>query len=751
MTLLGGWLRSATLALYLGALVACSPKAVVLPVPVEPDSVAASDTVSFVAKALEVTIPDFMAARSSWEQYQYALQAIDNEEWLLAGHYLDASLKQLVLEKYDSTYTKYGAVDSLYRNDMPVRILFALDEIYPYVSELTKDTSTYLKNEMSLEGHEGLDESPIDTAEFTELESFLDTLNLSLFSLPVELNERVMREIHYLTKSARSFTEGSLSRKTLYEDLIYAKLKEKELPQDLIFLSLVESGFKVKAYSRAKASGLWQFIPETGKRYGLNADYWVDMRRHPERATEAAIGYLTRLYNEFGDWLLAMAAYNCGEGRVRRLLREKKNDVSFDSTQQITYWDLKLPKETMHYVPRILAAMIVGHYPENYGLTIVPMKPVPYDTITVTDCLPLDIIADAVQVSEDSIRTLNPELIKSFTPPDMDEYVLRLPRGSRELFADAYDQMDKSQFSRWFHHKVKSGENLGVISRKYGLSVKAIQSANGMKNTRLRAGQTLLIPLPSVSKPSKTKAVSKPRKAKEYTFKLGDNLASIGRQFGVSIESLKSWNALGEYSILKVDDTLFVSKPTQEEKQSKNILLKQTPTLLKRYTIKEGDTYNSIALTLGVSREDLIEENGGMHKRLEVGKEIQIPFSKPKPEPKEKPKTSVWTPPQKSTVYTVRSGDNLYSISKTVNVSVPDLQKWNNKGSSTNIYPGEKLKLEGSVHSSASTAGFHVVEKGESLWDIARLYKVSITEIVEWNSLKDTKVKIGEKLKVKAN
>lgn len=749
MTFLGGWLRSATLAFFFGALIACSPKAVVSSSTLKSDPVVESDTVSFVAKALEATIPDFMAARPSWEQYQYALQAIDNEEWLLAGHYLDVSLKQLVLEKYDTTYTKYGAVDSLYRNDMPVRILRALDEVYPHVSELTKDTSVYLTNDISLEGHEGLDDSPIDTAELIEYESFLDTLNLSIFSLPVELNERVMREIHYLTKSARSFTEGSLSRKTIYEDLIHAKLKEKELPQDLIFLSLVESGFKVKAYSRAKASGLWQFIPETGKRYGLNSDYWVDMRRNPERATEAAIGYLTRLYNEFGDWLLAMAAYNCGEGRVRRILRDMKNDASFDSTRQITYWDLQLPKETMHYVPRILAAMIVGHHPQHYDFTIVPMKPVPYDTITVTDCLPLDVIAATVQVSEDSIRSLNPELIKSFTPPDMDEYVLKLPLGSRALFADAYDQMDKFQFSRWFHHKVKSGENLGAISRKYGLSVAAIQSANNMKNTRLGVGQTLLIPLPSVSKSPKTKTESKPKKAKEYAFKLGDNLASIGRQFGVSVENLKSWNALGDYSILKVDDTLFVSKPTQEEMQSKNLVLTPTPTLLKRYTIKEGDTYNSIAALLGVSREELIEKNGGMHKRLEVGKEIQIPFSKP--EPKLKPKASVWTPPQKATVYTVRSGDNLYSISKSVNVSVSDLQKWNNKGSSANIYPGEKLKLDGPAHSPESASVHHVVEKGESLWDIARQYKVSITEIVEWNDLKDTKVKVGERLKVKPN
>ncbi|HOG69119.1 MAG TPA: LysM peptidoglycan-binding domain-containing protein, partial [Fibrobacteraceae bacterium] len=605
-------------------MIACSPKVVVSTSSIDEAYTAESDTVSFVAKALQDSIPEYMAMRSSWEQYQYALQAIDDEEWLLAGHYLDVSLKQLVLEKYDTTYTKYKEVDSLYRREMPVRILFALDEIYPHVAELGKEATTYLKNDISIEGHETLEEDVIDTAELDEIESFLDTLDLKQFSLPVQLNDRVMREIHYLSKAAKSFTEGSLSRKNLYDSLIYAKLKEHQIPEDLIYLALVESGFKVKAYSRAKASGLWQFIPETGKRYGLDVNYWVDMRRNPELATNAAIGYLKRLNNEFNDWLLAMAAYNCGESRVRRLLREMRSDSTFDSTRTITYWDLALPKETMHYVPRILAAMIIGHYPQHYDMVIEPQEKVPFDTITVFDCLPLDLIAKTVGVTEDSIRTLNPELIKSFTPPDIQEYVLKLPFESRERFAMAYEEMDKSQFSRWFHHKVKSGENLGSISRKYGLSIKAIQSSNGMKNTRLRAGQTLLIPLPSVSKKNSSKSTPKPQKVKEYVVKLGDNLASIARQFGVSVENLKSWNKLGDNTIVKVSDTLYVSKPMAKENTIQN------QTLIKKYTVKEGDSYHSIALSLGISRNDLMEKNGGMRQRLRVGDEIQIPFPKPK-------------------------------------------------------------------------------------------------------------------------
>lgn len=721
------------------------------------------DTVSFVERALQDTVPEFMIDRLSWDNYQYALQAIDNEEWLLARHYLDNSLKALVEEKLDTTYTKYKEVDFNYRREMSVRVLYALDEIYPNIQKLKKDVKLYQENEISLEGHENFDDSGIDSTDLVLVENFLDTLDLSQFSLPLELNERVMKEILYLSKAVPLFTESSLSRKTLYDSLIVAKLKEQKMPVDLVYLPLVESGYKLKAYSRAKASGLWQFIPETGKRYGLHVDSWVDMRRNPELATQAALAYLTRLHDEFDDWLLAMAAYNCGEGRVRRLLKEKRSLPDYDSTKSITFWDLKLPKETMHYVPRILAAMVIGHYPENYNFTIVEQKPDSFDTISVFDCLPLDLIAKTVSVSEDSIRSLNPELIKSFTPPDLPQYLLRLPKGSREVFSVAYQEMDKSQFSRWFYHTVKSGENLGLISRKYGLSVKNIQKANNMKNTRLGVGQKLLIPLPSVS--VKTKTASKPKtktKIKTHIVQLGDNLASIARHYGVSIEQLKTWNSLNSYESLKLADTLYLAPPqvkiVEKLKESSTEKVK----LPLNHVVLEGETYYSIALKYGVSLETLMTANDALHKRLQVADTITIPKEKEKL--KQSPsdaKSKVWTPP-KTDVYTVKKGDNLYAISRKMGVSVSDLQAWNKKGESTSIVPGEKLKLKASsnIHSKAISTSplkdksskeqisYHTVLQGESLWDIARRYQISIAEIQQWNGLENTKIKTGDRLRV---
>ena len=443
----------------------------------------------------------------SWMYYEYAQQAMENQEWALAKRYLDESLQLLVAEKYDTTSGYSAADDSVYRSQMPILIVNALDEVYPNLTAQGDSSENFVRNEVSIEGVDDLDESPADSASLQVIGSFLDTLDVSQFSLPVEFNERVMQEIFYMTGSARSFMEGSLNRKTAYDSMVYAKLEEAKMPRDLIYLALVESGFKLKAYSRAKASGMWQFIPETGKRYGVDVDYWVDMRRNPEMATDAAVKYLSRLHDEFGDWLLAMAAYNCGEGRVRRLVREMKADSTRDSTLAVTYWDLELPKETMRYVPRILAAMVIGHFPEQYEMSVTKQYRPEFDTVTVFDSFPLEEVAKLLRVKEDTLRSLNTELVKWCTPPNRDSYLLRLPVGTRERFVDGYDRMEKNSFSSWHHHKVQKGENLGVIARQYNIKVSELQQANDMKGTRIRAGQKLLIPIKVTPKPKSKNSV----------------------------------------------------------------------------------------------------------------------------------------------------------------------------------------------------------------------------------------------------
>lgn len=774
-------------ALVLLFLTACAPKQAKLAAssqgkPIQPEKVSIDVPGPNPGKEI---VGD--STRPSWVYYQYGLQAMDNSQWAVSKHYLEESLRLLVTEKYDSTKSKLTrSEDSIYKMQMPVRIVQALEDVYPNLSEQDDNDSTSADS-LSIEGVDAYDENAADSASIRVIENFLDTVDAGRFSLPIRFNERVMQEIYYMTNSARGFITRSLSRKTAYDSLIYAKLAQKRMPRDLIYLALVESGFNVKAYSRAKAAGMWQFIPETGIRYGLEVDFWVDMRRNPELATDAALSYLSALYSEFGDWLLSMAAYNCGEGRIRRLIREKKADSTWGN-RPVTYWDLQLPQETMHYVPRILAAMVIGHYPNHYDVTITKRQLPVYDTVTVYDSFSLDEIAKFLKVPEDTLRTLNMELTMWCTPPNRDAYLLRLPYGTRAAFVQNYDRMEKNGFTSWKQHKVRKGESIGVIAQQYGVRVAEIQRANDMKKTKLKPGRTLLIPVKVAPRRSTGK---KPTKVRTYVVLLGDNLGSISRRFGVSQESLRIWNNIETGYNVKKGDTIYVSKPDLKPTS----FIQQRVALKKgeKYVVKAGDTYAEIAKKYKVPVFLLLQANSGFTKRLTIGDSLAIPAyvrpprkmskatdeeypvepakavesSDSKTSSKSSKKTSDKSSGSKSSnsksskkapvsttiLYTVEAGDNLYSISKKYSTTVAAIREMNDMGNSSNIKVGQKLKIPGSAAPAPSAPKVeeitHVVKKGEGLWDISRQYGVTIEDIVKWNGLKDTKIKINEKLKIK--
>ena len=752
-------------ALVLLFLTACAPKQAKLAAssqgkPIQPEKVSIDVPGPNPGKEI---VGD--STRPSWVYYQYGLQAMDNNEWAVSKHYSKLTRSE----------------DSIYKMQMPVRIVLALEEVYPNLSEAGGDSTS--QDSLTIDGVDAYDENTADSASMRVIENFLDTVDAGRFSLPIRFNERVMQEIYYMTTSARGFITRSLSRKTAYDSLIYTKLAQKRMPRDLIYLALVESGFNVKAYSRAKAAGMWQFIPETGIRYGLEVDFWVDMRRNPEMATEAALSYLSTLYAEFGDWLLSMAAYNCGEGRIRRLIREKKADSTWGN-RPVTYWDLQLPQETMHYVPRILAAMVIGHFPDHYDVAINKRQLPAYDTVTVYDSFSLDEIAKFLKVPEDTLRTLNMELTMWCTPPNRDAYLLRLPYGTRAAFVQNYDRMEKNGFSSWKQHKVRKGESIGVIAQQYGVRVAEIQRANDMKKTKLKPGRTLLIPVKVAPRRSTGK---KPTKVRTYVVQLGDNLGSISRRFGVSQESLRIWNNIETGYNVKKGDTIFVSKPDLKPSS----FIQQRVALKKgeKYVVKAGDTYAEIAKKYKVPVFLLLQANSGFTKRLTIGDSLAIPAyvrpprkmskanedeipvelaksieqdskksSKSSKKPAEKSsepssKSSKKEPVNTTIIYTVEAGDNLFAIAKKYSTTVAAIREMNDMGNSSNIKIGQKLKIPGAAKPAANTPKVeeitHVVKKGEGLWDISRQYGVTIEDIVKWNGLKDTKIKINEKLKIK--
>lgn len=686
-----------------------------------------------------------VSPRPSMLQYHSGLQALENRDWLEAQYYLDLALNELVSEMEDSVY----ASDTVGFQTMTVKILTALENVYPHLADQAiQDSGNALLQELA-PGDELPQESdiPLDSGEVMALENALDSLDLSKFSLPVVINERVLRELKFFSQGAKEFARGSLSRKTLFEEMIRAKLRERNMPEDLLFLAFVESGFKTKAYSRAKASGLWQFIPGTGKRYGLHVDFWVDERRNPVMATDAALDYLQDLYREFGDWLLAMAAYNCGEGRVRRLLRET------DSTD---YWSLKLPRETMHYVPRILAAAIIGHSPKRFGFEPEQQEQIPFDTVTVNECIPLQNVADAAGASLSTIRDLNLELNRWTTPPNQRSYTLRIPVGSRDRFLESYTHMDKAKFSRWSQHRVRAGENLGVIAREYGLSVAELRDVNGLKNNRIRAGQTLLIPLPYGAMPPSGSDSGEPSvRGKStmrgtYTVRSGDNLSTIARRFGVASTDLQKWNTL-DGNKLKVGQTLRVAAPSTEEKSAApTASVNKVKASGAIYTVKPGDNYYSISQNLGVSMNDLMELNEAHGSRLATGQTLRLPAGA-KLQAKEtvdsNPKATLQLA-SRADIHVVKDGENLYAISRRYQVGISDLLRWNNLDEKSKVKVGQKVRVRPGVPETPNPGNFYTVRKGDTLWDIARRYGISVQQIMDWNSLTDGKVKPGARIKV---
>ncbi|MDT8436613.1 MAG: LysM peptidoglycan-binding domain-containing protein [Gemmatimonadota bacterium] len=382
--------------------------------------------------------------------------------------------------------------------------------------------------------------------------------NAARFEIPLETNDAVDRWIEFFTTgNGRSRFHVYLERAGAYEEMIRRRLREAELPEDLLYLAMIESGMNPNAYSRAHAVGMWQFIRGTARRYDLRIDGWVDERRDPFAATDAAIAHLGDLYDEFGSWYLAAAAYNAGAGRVSRGIR---------STGSTDFWDLAdarvLRSETRNYVPKLIAAALIAKNPERYGFTDVrPQPPLAYDVVTVPDATSFDVLAEAAGTTEDEIRRLNPHFTRRVTPPK-EAAEVRVPGGAAERFVVAYAAIPPSERVTWLEHVVTRGQTLSHISSRYGVSVAAIRDANGnVQPRRLQIGQTLIIPR-SGGRPIRTASAPagpRPDGPLTVTVRRGDTLWAIARRHGVSTGDLMALNQLRS-SVIRPGDRLTVRR-----------------------------------------------------------------------------------------------------------------------------------------------------------------------------------------------
>ena len=376
-------------------------------------------------------------------------------------------------------------------------------------------------------------------------------INGNYNAIPISINPHVQAEIDLFTKGReRRFFVGAYKRSGRYRDKIVNALREAGLPEELSWLPLIESGFKVNALSRSRALGMWQFIPSTGYKFGLSRDKFIDERMDPEKSTRAAIEYLKELHQIFGDWSTVLAAYNCGEGRVLRLIRGQ-NINYLDN-----FWDLyqRLPRETARYVPRFLATLHILNNPVTYGLDKVTVDPpLEYETVVINKQVHLKNVAKSIGVDHKSLEELNPELRYRISPGD--NYHLNIPPGSIDTLLARIDDIPVSHPPQraYVYHRVRNGESLSVIARKYRTSVQKIMRANNMtRSNYIVAGKRLKIPQRGyMASPPKT--VSKPQNGQAVTHLVqkGDSLYIIAKKYGTTTKKLQDLNQLASTTLYR--------------------------------------------------------------------------------------------------------------------------------------------------------------------------------------------------------
>jgi len=389
--------------------------------------------------------------------------------------------------------------------------------------------------------------------------------------LPLTVNDEVLSFLNFFqTPRGKAIVETGLRRSGRYRDMISRVLREEGVPQDLIYLAQAESAFQPLALSRAGARGIWQFVPWRGNEYGLKRSWWVDERQDPEKATRAAAQHLRDLYGLFGDWYLAMAAYNCGPGNVQK---------GVERTGYADFWELYrrnvLPRETKNYVPIILALTLIAKDAAHYGVQTDLDQPVPSDVVKPGRAIDLRLVAETIDVDAETLRSLNPSLLRMATPDDP-FFELHLPKGTAQRFSAEIADIPAEKWVSWRRHRVEAGETLTSLAKKYHVTAPAIAAANSLGRTDvLSPGDKLIIPASQPAAEAKSRLV-------RYRVRKGDTLGGIADQFSVSPEELRKWNGLKAarvsrgmvlrvYTIGGGPETVLVHKRTATKKKSSSV------------------------------------------------------------------------------------------------------------------------------------------------------------------------------------
>lgn len=466
--------------------------------------------------------------------------------------------------------------------------------------------------------------------------------------IEIVLNEKTRQWISYFCGGGRKHFEKWLTRVGRYKGVIEPILVEKSLPRDLIYLAVIESGLNTSARSSMKAIGPWQFMSGTAQLFGLRVNWWIDERKDIVASSHAAANYLDYLYEIFGSWPLALAAYNAGEHRVAYAIARQGT---------LDYWRLKLPAQTQWFVPKFMAALEIGRNPEAYGFERPREEPLSFDIIEVDRPIELRAIAEAADCSLADLKELNPHFKRWCTPPDMIVEV-KVPRGMGSLVEEKLAKARTHQPVAFVQHRVKRGETLSSIASQYEVTVKDLKLMNEMgSSSTIRAGNILLVPVKDLKRSTKIASAPSYRDKRpspayapridlqnrflKYIVKKNDSLVKIAEKFDAHLGDLRDWNGLSPGSRVSPGDTLIIKLGPERSSYDSN----------KKETASADETEESRRETSG---------------SIESGKWI---------------------------FYTVRKGDTLSSISRRYKVRLSDLLAWNNKKRTSTLHIGEKIRI----------------------------------------------------------
>jgi membrane-bound lytic murein transglycosylase D len=455
-----------------------------------------------------------------------------------------------------------------------------------------------------------------------------EEIKLTHSDLPLMMTDQVAGYINYFSTRGRPTLEHGLTQSGRYRELIENILKEEGVPQDLIYLAQAESGFHPYAVSRVGARGIWQFMGSRAKGYGMHHDLWVDDRQDPERSTRAAARHLKDLYNQFGDWYLAMAAYNSGPGTVQSAVKR---------TGYADFWELYrrnvLPKETRNYVPIIVAVAIMAKNPSQYGLqTVIPDPPMKYETVKINYPVDLRLVAECIDVSPTELQELNPSLLRMTTPKR--SFDLHLPVGTGEKYQAAIAAIPAGMRLWWRYHTVAKGETLMSLARTYRTPMKTIATANQLDmSDTIEAGAKLVIPI-APGRHNSGDGQTYARRLTIYRVRKHDTLESVSNNLGIAPTTIRRWNRMKSDSLagrrvlyvhLPVSPTVAAAEHQARPKSHRTSELSDNkPGPPVHHTVKRGETLYSIANNYKTSVKAIKQTNANV-ATLRPGMVLVIP------------------------------------------------------------------------------------------------------------------------------